>query len=49
MWELYQLYRPDFDMFDYSPDIYLNLAKKNNQTGRQEQSESDDENEINDR
>lgn len=23
---LYRLYRPDFDLFDYSPDMYLALA-----------------------
>ena len=26
--QLYQLYKIDFEMFGYSPDLYLNFAKK---------------------
>ena len=26
--QLYQLYRVDFEMFGYSPELYLDLAKR---------------------
>ena len=29
---LYQLYKPDFDMFGYSPQIYIAMAKETQQT-----------------
>ena len=33
---LYQLYKPDFDMFGYSPQIYITIAKETQQTDGKE-------------